>query len=106
MDQIVSVLRRFQMAYRKLDAGAAKEVWPTVDEQVLARAFQNLAAQDVAFASCDLSVTGGDADAVCRGTTTYVPRVGGREPRTLEREWNFRLRKAQGEWMITRAESK
>ncbi len=106
MDRIVSVLQKFQMAYQKLDAGAAKQVWPSVDEQLLARAFQNLTAQNIAFASCDPSVTGTDAAADCRGTTTYVPRVGDKEPRTLEREWNFRLRKVEEEWTITRAQSK
>ena len=106
MDEIISVLKRFQAAYQELDAAAAKRVWPTVDQRVLQRAFENLSSQDIAFARCDLSVTGPEADAECRGTTTYVPRVGNKEPRTVDREWSFRLKKEKDRWTITRAESK
>ena len=99
-------MRQYARAYERLDANAARAVWPTVDVRALSRAFDGLASQEVTFAGCDVSLTGADARATCHGTTTYVPRVGSKDPRTLQRNWVFRLRKTEGTWSIAQAETR
>ena len=97
-----SVLTRFERAYSSLDADAASAVWPGVDRSALARAFHGLASQHVSLHSCDVTVTGAAAYAQCSGTATWVPKVGG-GARTAARQWNFELRKREGDWEIERA---
>ena len=97
-----SVLAKFERAYSSLDADAASAVWPGVDRSALARAFHGLASQHVSLHSCDVTVTGAAAYAQCSGTATWVPKVGG-GARTAARQWNFELRKREGDWEIERA---
>jgi len=102
---IQTTLTRFRTAYSKLDASAARDVWPTVDARALERAFQSLKSQDLRFESCKMTVTGARAQAVCKGRTAYVPRIGDQSPRYTSREWNFELRKADERWTIASARS-
>ncbi len=106
LDRISGVLERFQLAYRELDAGAAKAIWPGVNQRALARAFDGLESQDLAFERCDLTVTGPDAKAACRGYATYVPRVGSKTPWIVSRQWTFQLKKGDAGWVITGAETR
>jgi hypothetical protein len=101
---VQSALRRYERAYGQLDARAAQAVWPSVDVQALARAFQGLESQALEFDRCELAVQGAVASADCLGRATYVRRVGSKAPRTEARAWNFRLRKVDGDWQILRAE--
>jgi hypothetical protein len=96
------VLSKYERAYSSLDASAASAVWPGVDQAALARAFQGLASQRVSLKSCDVTVNGIAARAQCSGTATWVPRVGG-GARTAARQWEFDLRKRDGDWEIQRA---
>jgi hypothetical protein len=102
-DGIAEALKHLQLAYERRDATLAKEVWPTVDERALARAFDGLRSQSVTFDRCQLNVTGAAGDVECRGVTRYVPRVGSQYPRTESRQWKFRVQKAADSWVITSA---
>ena len=101
---IRALLEQYGTAYSRLDARAARAVWPAVDVQALARAFDALESQDIDFEQCDVQVDGAAARAACRGTSTWVPRVGERRPRRDAREWTFRLaRDRDAQWRIQSA---
>jgi hypothetical protein len=102
--RVEDVLRRYARAYGQLDASAARAVWPTVDEKALARAFQNLASQNVSFHDCDIDIRGSVANASCRGQASFVGKVGSREPRTEAMGWRFELRRDGDAWKIQQAE--
>ena len=97
-----SVLRQYESAFSRLDADEASKVWPAVDRGELARAFNGLTSQRVALGSCDVTVNGLAARAVCSGSFTWEPKVGG-GVRTEPRRWNFDLRKNGDAWRIERA---
>jgi hypothetical protein len=99
------VLRRYELAYRRLDAGGAKAVWPALDERTLARSFDDLSWQEVRFDRCVIHLSSPDAEAVCAGITTSVAKAGNRQPRSERRRWTFQLRKADGAWTIVRADA-
>ena len=97
-----SVLRRYESAFSNLDANEASEVWPAVNRGELARAFNGLTSQRVSLGSCDVTVTGAAARAICSGSATWEPKVGG-GIRTESRRWSFDLRKNGDAWRIERA---
>ncbi len=102
--RVTQVLTQYARAYDRLDASAARKVWPTVDERALARAFASLESQAVSFDNCDVSVTGTKARASCRGRATYVGKIGSRDPRTEARHWTFELRRDSNDaWQIETA---
>jgi hypothetical protein len=103
--EIEDVLRRYELAYRRLDAAGAKGVWPALDERTLARSFDVLSWQEVRFDRCVIHLSSPDAEAVCAGITTYVPKADSRQPRSERRRWMFQLRKADGAWTIVRADA-
>jgi hypothetical protein len=90
----------YRAAYERLDARLAKQVWPGVDEGALARAFDGLESQTVTFETCNLTVSDARAVASCRGTATYVTRLGRRSSRTESRQWTFLLEKSAERWVI------
>jgi hypothetical protein len=100
---VSSVLDRYARAYDALDASAAREIWPSVDERALARAFAGLQSQSVSFDDCNIDVRGETAAASCRGLASYVGKVGSREPRTEPRQWTFELRRDGEAWKIESA---
>lgn len=100
---IHAALARFETAYEKLDARAAHNVWPTVDQKALARAFGGLKSQELTFKGCKMAIAGVAASVDCEGWTTYVPRIGDDDPRTQQRRWTFQMRKRQDAWTITEA---
>lgn len=97
------VLQQYAAAYERLDAEAAKEVYPSVNDTALRRAFSNLEAQRVTLGACGITISGSDANARCKGEAAYLPRVGPRTLRTATREWTFDLAKADDGWHIVRA---
>jgi hypothetical protein len=97
---IQNTLARYRQAFSALSASAAREVWPTVNERSLSRAFERLEEQQVSFDGCQIQVNNQRAEAVCNGSARYVPRVGSRTPRTERREWRFSLVKVRDEWLI------
>jgi len=104
--RVAAVLNQYARAYGQLDAGAAREVWPTVNERALARAFAGLASQDVAFDDCQIDVIGMKANASCRGKASYVGKIGSGEQRTEARTWRFELRRDGEAWKIENAEAR
>lgn len=103
-DDVRRVLADYTSALERLDVGAAKAVYPSVDDRRLRRAFEGLEQQQVHFQSCVLSITssGTGASARCTGDATYRPKVGSRI-RLTDREWNFSLSRGGGGWQIVDA---
>lgn len=99
-DEVRHVLSRYQSAYDRLDARSAKEIWPSLNERALARAFEGLQSQDVAFSACRLDVSGSRAQASCSGTARYVQRVGSKRSQQEARQWTFKLSKESNAWTI------
>ena len=103
---VSQALNQYARAYGRLDAVAARAVWPSVDERALARAFAGLESQNLSFDRCDIDVRGATANASCRGQASYVGKVGAREPRTEPRQWRFELRRDGEAWKIESAEAR
>ena len=104
-EQVDRVLQKYASAYERLDVAAAKEVYPSVNDIALRRAFSQLETQRVTFASCNYKISGSgrDANARCQGEAAYLPRVGPRTLHRSSREWTFDLAKADNGWHIVRA---
>lgn len=103
-DQLVrETLQRYRVAYEGLDARSAQSVWPRVDETALRRAFGDLESQRLTFEDCNVQIHGVIATAMCRGSASYTPKFGSREPRVEPRTWNFTLRKVDAGWQIDTA---
>jgi hypothetical protein len=104
--KVQAALHEYRDAYDRLDAAAAKAVWPTVDVRALSRAFEGLKSQGIVFDRCNVAVHGLMATAACAGSATYVQRVGTQAARTQSREWTFQLRKADEAWVIVSAQTR
>jgi ketosteroid isomerase-like protein len=102
--RIAAVLRHYTDAYAQLNTAAAKAVWPSVDVRALSRAFDALESQEIVFDGCTVNLAGSEAQAVCQGNLTYVPKRGRKSPRTVGQRWSFVMKKTSDEWTITRAE--
>ena len=103
---IQQALGQYRSAYQRLDADAARAVWPSVDVRALARAFDSLSSQERAFDSCQFDVAAETATAQCRGSATYTPKIGSRGARLEPRQWVFQLRKAADGWKIQSAQTR
>jgi hypothetical protein len=103
-ERVREILMRYESAYSSLDAAAAREIWPSVDQRALARAFDGLAAQDVSLGRCNVQVNGGTARADCSGTARWTPKVGGGAPRQQARQWSFELKNVDENWRIVSAQ--
>lgn len=104
--RVAQVLNQYARAYGDLDPAAARAVWPSVDERALSRAFASLESQDVSFDSCNIDVKGSVASASCRGSASYVGKVGNRQARTEARQWDFELQLEGDDWKIAKADVK
>jgi hypothetical protein len=93
------ILDRYAEAYTRLDADAAKAVWPSVNRAALSRAFDGLTEQRVAFSDCSVDVRNTQARATCSGATTWEPKIGG-GARTDAHRWAFNLEKSGNGWVI------
>lgn len=96
-------VQEYRSAYERLDAAAAKSVWPTVDAQALRNAFNQLAQQRLTFESCGVTIRGDAASARCRGQAEYLPKVGGRRAFVKAGEWVFDLARHDASWQIVSA---
>jgi hypothetical protein len=103
---IQRVLQAYQRAFERLDAAAAKHVWPTVDARALGHAFSQLSEQRLTFDACGISVSGDAASARCRGQAESLPKVGGRRAFVTSGEWVFDLAKRESDWQIVAANVK
>jgi len=100
------VLQRYVAAYNRLDASAARAVWPGVDRDALQRAFSQLEAQTLRFDRCTISVDDEGGSANCAGQAQWVPRVGDQDARRERRTWRFDFSRNGDDWIITRAEAR
>ena len=104
---IRDVLGRYRNAFNTLDSKAAQQVWPSVNQRTLERAFGQLLEQNVSFDTCTIHVNAVLAQANCSGTTRFVPRVGKRSGQVEPRQWSFSLRKADsGAWQIQEVQTR
>ena len=99
-DAIATVLNRYRAAFNDLDVEAARSVWPAADIKGLGRAFDGLLEQQLSFDDCAITLRGDRAVANCRGTATYVPKVGRRNPRVETRQWHFEVQRYASGWLI------
>jgi hypothetical protein len=97
---IQTVLSQYRSAFRDLDAGAARAIWPSVDAKALSKAFESLERQDLVFNSCQIAIRDVRAVASCDGTARYVPRIGNRDRHDDRRTWEFKLSKVDEVWLI------
>lgn len=97
------VVQEYRAAYERLDAAAAKSVWPTVDAGALRHAFNQLVEQRLNFESCGVSISGDSASARCRGEAQYLPKVGSRRALVKAGEWVFDLARQDTAWHIVSA---
>jgi hypothetical protein len=103
--RIRDVLHTYRLAYGRLDARLAREVWPGVNPAALALAFDGLLSQSLVFDACRVQVSGALATATCQGTASYVPKIGTPHARIEPRHWDFTLRKRGLVWEIETAEA-
>ncbi len=94
------LIDRYAGALERLDVGAAQAAWPTVDGKALKRAFGQLASQRLTFKSCGITISGSTANARCRGSATYQPRIGSGHVQLASREWTFDFSKQDTDWRI------
>lgn len=99
-DRVRATLAELGAAYSQLDAVAAREVWPSVDVDALARTFEDLKSQELRFDHCDVAVHGERARADCTGQAIYVPRAGDPIFSSAARAWTFELTRLRGRWTI------
>ena len=104
--EIQRALGQYRNAYQRLDAEAARAVWPSVDVRALSRAFDSLESQQLEFDTCLFEIAGEAATAQCRGSATYTPKVGNRAPKLEPRQWTFHLRKLDEGWKIHSAQAR
>jgi hypothetical protein len=100
---VYMIVQEYRAAYERLDAAAAKSVWPTVDVRALGYAFGQLAEQRLNFESCGVSIRGNSASARCRGEAQYLPKVGNRRALVKAGEWVFDLARQDTSWHIVTA---
>jgi hypothetical protein len=104
---IQDVLGKYRSAFVALDVAAVRQVWPSVNQRSLDRAFRQLEEQDVSFFSCTIDVSGTSAAAACVGTTNFIPKVGNRSPQSGPSQWNFKLNKRSPDgWLIEDAQAR
>ena len=102
---IRGALSRYEAAYNRLDVGAVRTVWPSLDERALSRAFDSLTSQRVALENCTVDINGTTARANCTGSASWTPKVGGGE-RSASRRWTFDLSQADGSWRIVHVQAR
>jgi hypothetical protein len=102
-DRIRTTLAELRAAYSQLDAGAAREVWPSLDVEALALTFDGLKSQELRFDHCDVTIDGARAVAACTGEAIYVPRVGNEASSAAALAWTFELTRQRERWMIASA---
>jgi hypothetical protein len=93
-------LDQYVEAYAQMNVRATAEVWPSVDRSALARAFDTLKSQGLAFDTCKIDVADTTAVARCSGSVQFVRKVGSTAPRIEQQEWLFKMRKLGTEWKI------
>ena len=99
---LARVLDQYELAYQRLDAGAAAALWPSVDRSALTRAFARLSMQHLTFGDCTFAVSANDATAQCAGMLRYARRFGDTRPQAESHVWTIEFVRAGAAWRIAR----
>jgi hypothetical protein len=94
------LLNEYTEAFERLDVRAQKALYPTVDSKALQRRYEQITSQRLTLGPCGITVSGSTANARCRGSATYQPRIGTRPVQIASREWTFDLSKQDTSWRI------
>ncbi len=94
------LLDEYTGAFERRDVRATKALYPTVDGKALARAYEQITSQRLTLNSCGITISGSTANARCRGSATFQPRIGTRPVQIASREWTFDLSKQDTSWRI------
>lgn len=97
---VLDVVRRYAVAYSRMDARATQAVWPAADRQMLASTFNTLREQRLTLSGCRGQLVDVGATVSCRGTLRYRPRVGDHSTRTRQGTWRFALAPDGDTWRI------
>jgi len=93
------VLNKYRDAFSTLDSGAVRRIWPSVNAASLRADFDRLDEHNLEYESCQISLAGAAATAVCRGVAQSRPS-GMRAVRVESRRWQFELHSVDDRWMI------
>lgn len=94
------LLDEYTGAFERRDIGAQKALYPNVDGKALKRAYEQIESQRLTLESCGITISGTTANARCRGSATFQPRIGTRPVQVASREWTFDLSKQDTAWRI------
>jgi hypothetical protein len=94
------LLDAYTGAFERRDVRATKALYPTVDGKALARAYEQITSQRLTLESCGITISGSTANARCRGSATFQPRIGTRPVQIASREWTFDFSKQDTSWRI------
>ena len=97
---IQRTLQGYQSAFSRLDVNAVRQVWPSVDQKALAKAFDQLKSEDLTLENCKVTVTGANAVAACGGKTEYVPKIGSKNARVERHQWRISLQQVADRWVV------
>lgn len=97
---IQRTLQGYQSAFSRLDVNAVRQVWPSVDQKALAKAFDQLKSEDLTLENCKVTVTGANAVAACGGKTEYVPKIGSKTARVERHQWRISLQQVADRWVV------
>jgi len=97
---IQRTLQGYQSAFSRLDVNAVRQVWPSVDQKALAKAFDQLKSEDLTLENCKVTVTGANAVAACGGKTEYVPKIGSKNARIERHQWRISLQQVADRWVV------
>lgn len=92
-------LQRYAMALESRDADAVKKVQPSIQTEILAKAFKDMRELKVVIDNVRvLSIDGATARVSCRVSQSLTPRAGSRQNTTVNRV--MRLRRDGDVWVI------
>lgn len=94
------LLDQYAGALERLDVQAAKSVYPNVDGKALKKAFEQLSAQRLTLQACGIKISGSTANARCRGSAAYHPKIGSGAGQIASLDWTFDLSKTETDWRI------
>ena len=99
-ERVRQLLDEYTGAFERRDIGAQKALYPNVDGKALKRAYEQITSQRLTLESCGITISGSTANARCRGSATFQPRIGTRPVLVASREWTFDLSKQDTAWRI------
>jgi len=98
---ITSALAVVSSAYRALDAGSLRQVWPGADAVALSQRFSTLKYQSLSFDRCDLQPVGtSQVVASCEASVSAVANAGDPALRRRHESWSLVFNRAGDRYVI------